>query len=147
MGSKGERLVALDDFFILPAKNVLKENILEADEFLTEVQIPNPAPGTKSIYLKSAERRSWDFALASVALVLRSEGGVVREARVVLGGVAPIPWRAKEAEGELKGKRITEDVAVRASEAAVAKAKPLAMNAYKVDLTKALVRRAVLTLA
>ncbi|MBI3075719.1 MAG: xanthine dehydrogenase family protein subunit M [Deltaproteobacteria bacterium] len=146
-GPKGERTVPLEQFFVLPRQNVRRENILQPTELLTEVQVPTAPAGARAIYVKEMEREIWDFALASVAALVTVKDGVVQEARIVLGGVAPIPYRAAKAEAVLKGQRLEETVAAAAGEAAVAGAKPLAKNGYKVPLTKTLVKRALLALA
>ncbi len=144
---KGQRRVPLEEFFVLPAKRLDHETILEPNELVTEVHVPTPAPNTRSTYLKFKERQSHDFAIVGAAVALRLRGDVCEEARIVLAGVAPIPWRSPEAEAVLKGKRITPEVAEQAGKAAVAKARPLSQNAYKVPLTQASVKRAILKAA
>jgi xanthine dehydrogenase YagS FAD-binding subunit len=146
-GPKGERVVPLDAFFVLPRKDVLRENILEPNEVITEILVPQPAAGSTSTYLKFKERETQDFALASAAVALTSRNGVVQSARVVLGGVAPIPWRSAEAEELVKGKRLTPEVAQAAAIAALKPAKPLDDNEYKVPLAQTIVRRALLAAA
>ena len=141
------RQVPLEEFFVLPRVNVFRENILQPNEIVTMVEVPTPAPGTRSAYLKFKERDSMDWALSSVGAALTMRNGVVGDARVVLGGVAPIPWRSKEAEAVLRGKAVTPALADQAAEAALADAKPLADNGYKVPLTKVLIRRALLACA
>jgi xanthine dehydrogenase YagS FAD-binding subunit len=147
VGSGGERVIPSEAFFISPEENVTRENILKPNEVVAEVQIPDQPYGAKSVYLKVQEKPSMDFALASIAAVVEMNGSMCKKASLVLGGVAPIPWRAKESERELSGKRITEDVAQRAAEAAVKNATPLSQNDYKVTLTKALVKRALMAIA
>ncbi|MGB6642330.1 MAG: xanthine dehydrogenase family protein subunit M, partial [Thermoanaerobaculia bacterium] len=93
-GPGGEQTVALEDFFVLPDEELYKENVLQPGEMVTEIFVPPPPSGLVSSYRKARERGSWDFALASVALALRMSGKRVEEARVVLGGVAPKPWRS-----------------------------------------------------
>ena len=146
-GPKGERVVPLDSFFVLPRKDVMRENILEPNEVITEILVPQPAAGSTSTYLKFKERETQDFALASAAVALTSRNGVVQSARVVLGGVAPIPWRSAEAEELVKGKRLTPEVAQAAAIAALKPAKPLDDNEYKVPLAQTIVRRALLAAA
>lgn len=142
-GSKGEKTVPLDKFFVGPEVNILKENILEDDEILTEIFIPMPSAGARGSFSKSRERQSYDFALASAAVQCTLKSGVCAEVRVVLGGVAPIPWRSSEAEDEVRGKRLDQKTIDRAAAAAVQKAKPMAQNAYKVDLTRQLVSKSL----
>jgi xanthine dehydrogenase YagS FAD-binding subunit len=127
--------------------NVLNENILEPDEIVTQIIVPAPPPGAKSHYLKIQHKESFDWALSGAAVMLVMSGTTVQDARVVLSGVAPIPWRSPEAEKALKGKRLTPALAEQAGAAAVAKAKPLAKNAYKVPLTRNTVRLALLNAA
>jgi xanthine dehydrogenase YagS FAD-binding subunit len=143
----GDRSVAASDFFVLPKQNAARENVLDPDEVLVSIQLPAPRPGQRSAYHKEMDREAWTHAVASAAVVLEMDGDVCRSARIVLGGVAPIPWRVMDAERLLAGHRITAELAAQAAEAALAGANPLAKNAYKVPLTKAIVRRATLELA
>jgi xanthine dehydrogenase YagS FAD-binding subunit len=143
MGKGGTRTVPVADFYLLPKEDAHREVALEADELVTEVLIPAPAAGTRGTYVKVAERQAWDFALLSAAVQLALEGDTVREARVALGAVAPVPWRAQEAEEALVDHALTADVIERAAEAATAGARPLAQNAYKVDLAQGVVRQAL----
>ena len=142
---RGGRTVAIpiSEFFLLPKDNPRWENVLRGGEILTEVYIPN-ARGAKSTYIKFKEKDSMDWAVAAVAVRTQTDAsGAIREARVVLGGVAPAPWRSQEAEAVLKGKKFSAQLANQAAEAALNGAKPLSKNAYKVPLTKVLVRRAL----
>jgi xanthine dehydrogenase YagS FAD-binding subunit len=139
--------VPLEEFFVLPSRRLDHETILEPDEIVTEIRVPTPAPNTRSTYLKFKERDSHDFAIVGAAVVMRLRGKVCEDVRIVLSGVAPIPWRSPEAEAVLKGKAITPELAEQAGKAAVAKAQPLAQNAYKVPLTQAIVKQAVLRAA
>ncbi len=146
-GPAGERRVAAADFFVLPRQNASAENVLANDEILTSVQIPAARAGTRSVYAKVLDREAWTHAVVSAAVVLQMDGPICRDARVVLGGVAPIPWRLPEVERALTGQAITEETAAKAGELAIAGARPLAKNAYKLPLTKNLVRRTILDLA
>ena len=138
------RTIPLAAFFVLPQDNVLRENNLKPNEVVTALTLPNPKPGTKSVYLKSREKQSEDFAVASVAMsVTTNSAGIVQDCRVVLGSVAPIPWRAQAAEAALKGKKLSEAVANAAGIAAVQGAQPMEHNAYKVPLVQGLIRQAV----
>jgi xanthine dehydrogenase YagS FAD-binding subunit len=144
------REVPLEKFFVLPAENVRRENILAQNEVITHVLVPPPADGTRSAYVKEREKDSYDWALASAAVVVTPDrDGRVKTARVVLGGVAPIPWPAPEAEKRLVGRKVTDAAALAdAAKAALAGAAPLAKNAYKVPLAEVVVRRAIaLTMA
>jgi xanthine dehydrogenase YagS FAD-binding subunit len=146
-GPEGPRTVPLDSFFVLPVTDPTRETVLAAGEILTEVFVPSPPAGLRSLYRKARVRRSWDFALAGVALALTVTDGRVDRARVVLSGVAPVPWRAREAEKALVGARLDAETASHASSSAVVGAEPLAQNGYKVDLVRGLVEEAVLALA
>ena len=134
----GERVVPLEEFY-MPLGN-----ILEPDEIITEVQVPAPKPGTNQRYLKFRIRKAIDFAISSVAVVITAAAGIVTEARVVLGGVAPVPYRAFSAEEILSGRTIAEGIAETAAKAVVSEAVPLSQNAYKVPITESLIKRAVL---
>jgi xanthine dehydrogenase YagS FAD-binding subunit len=144
---RGQRTVPLEEFFVLPSRRLDHETILEPDEIVTEIRVPTPPPNTRSTYLKFKERESHDFAIVGAAVVMRLKGKVCEDVRIVLSGVAPIPWRSPEAEAVLKGKAITPELAEQAGKVAVAKAQPLAQNAYKVPLTQAIVKQAVLRAA
>ena len=146
-GPKGERTVPAADFFVLPKQNAARENSLANDEVLASIVVPAPRPGTRSTYHKVMDREAWTHAVVSAAIVLEMENEVCRSARIVLGGVAPIPWRVEGAERLLAGQRITPELAAKAGEAAVAGAQPLGKNAYKVPLTRNVVARTVLELA
>jgi xanthine dehydrogenase YagS FAD-binding subunit len=143
-GPKGAKDVPIGKFFVLPSENVAYENILQDAEIVTQVSIPATAFAAKSAYVKFKERNSLDFAMAAAAAAADiGPDGRVREARIVLGGVAPIPWRVPKAEASLVGQPLNDDTIRNASELALDGAKPLEKNAYKVPLTKALVRRAL----
>ncbi len=109
--------------------------------------MPNPPPGVRSTYLKAMDRKVWAFALVAVAAALRVERGKIAHARLALGGVANIPWRADAAEQLLTGQAPTESLFTRAADAALEGAEPLEHNAYKIPLAKALIRRALASLA
>lgn len=146
-GASGQRTVPLDEFFVTPRQDVRRENILLPDEILTDIQVPNAPAGSKAIYVKEMVREIWDFALCSVAAMVTVRNGVVQDARIVLGGVAPIPYRALKAEAAITGRPLDEASAAAAGVAAVDGAQPLAKNGYKVPLTQAVVTRALLSLA
>jgi xanthine dehydrogenase YagS FAD-binding subunit len=142
-----ERTVPLEEFFVLPEVDVGNENILEPGEIITEVIIPSPQPGTVSTYRKVRERGAWDFALTSLALVLKKEGERAAEVSAVFGGVAPVPWRSRPMQEAIAGERLSPDVAADAANAAVRDADPLEKNGYKVDLVKGVVEETLLSLA
>jgi len=142
LGAKAEtskRIIPLEHFFTLGSHTVLESN-----EVLTGLRIPVCRAGSKGAYLKFRIRKATDFAIVSVGSVLTLEGGICEDARIVLGGVAPIPWRARSAEDTLKGKAIDVAMAEAAGKAALTGAAPLTLNAYKVPLAQALVKRAIL---
>ncbi len=138
-GPKGKRSVPIDRFFVLPAADPRRETVLEPGEIVAEISIPAPPPGLRSSYRKVRARRSWDFALAGVALALRFDGSRVSEARVWLSGAAPVPWRSKEVEQEISGKQLDGKTIARAAGAAVRNAEPLRKNGYKVPLFRAVI--------
>ena len=144
-GPKGNRVIPLDKFFKLPSEgDVRRENNLEPGEIITEITVPPSPFAARSTYLKFKERESLDFALSAVAAAVDlSADGTVKAARLVLGGVAPIPWRVPQAEEALAGKKLTPENLARVARLALRGATPLGKNAYKVPLTQTLVRRAL----
>ena len=147
VGPDGERQVPASEFFVLPRRDPARENVLADDEVLAGVDMSEPAPGTRSTYHKIMDREAWTHAIVSAAVVLTMDDDVCRAARIVLGGVAPVPWAVPDADAVLIGERVTPERAARAAEVAVAGAQPLSKNAYKVPLTQAVVERAILKLA
>src|SRR5438094_936278 len=139
-------LTTLADFFALPAPERRTETVLSPDELVLRLRLPPHPEETRSGYLKAMDRKAWAFALAGVACVLRLSGRKIAHARIVLSGVAPIPWRARAAERELQGAMASPDRFAAAAAAAVQEAAPLRHNGYKVPLTKALVRQALTAL-
>jgi len=145
LGASGERTMPMEDFFILPTvANPFRENILASNEIITRIRVPKPDTNTTSFYLKLHERGSFDFALVSVAGVFQVQGKKCQQLSLVLGGVAPTPWRSSEAEQVLRGQVISEALAQRAGEAAVKNADPMSDNGYKVTLTQNLIKRAAM---
>ncbi len=145
-GPRGTRSVPLSEFYVAPADDATRENVLEQGEFVTEVMIPEPASGLRTSYRKERDRGAWDFALAGVALAVRLDGGRVSDPRVVLSGAAPIPWRSREAEQIIEGRQIDAAVAAEAAEAAVSDARPLGKNAYKVAMFRGLIEEELLAI-
>jgi len=140
-GAKGERAIALDEFYLVPGNTPDRENVLAPGELITHVTLPALASGTRSCYLKLRDRQQYEFALASSAIVLTVRGGQIQRARVAFGGVATRPWRSREAEEALEGQPPTPATFRRAAGAAMANARPLKYNAFKIELAKrALVR-------
>jgi xanthine dehydrogenase YagS FAD-binding subunit len=145
-GPKGTRTVPFGEFYVLPKQDPHREARLAADELLIEVLVPAPAAGARGTYVKVAERQSWDLALVSAAVQLTLDGGTVQQARVALGGVAPVPWRAAAAETALLGKSLSAETIEEAAVAATGGARALAQNAYKIDLAQGVVRQALQSL-
>lgn len=142
-----ERTLPIDAFFVTPRQDPRRENVLQPNEILVDIQVPDAPAGAKAVYLKEMVRDTWNFALSSVAAMVTVSGGVVSDVRIVLGGVAPVPYRAHKAEAALRGQPLTATTAEAAGRAAVDGAVPLANNGYKVPLTQAIVTRALLSLA
>lgn len=142
-GSGGSRTVPLDEFFALPEENRRTENVLGGDEIVTAVILPASSAGTRSTYLKAMDRKVWAFALVGIGVRLVVENGVIADARLALGGVAPIPWRAQRAEALLVGSKPGPELFERAASVALEGATPLAHNGYKVPLLKSLIRSAL----
>jgi xanthine dehydrogenase YagS FAD-binding subunit len=146
-GSGGERIVPIGDFFLQPGQTPERETVLQAGDLITQVTLPKPMANARSAYLKLRDRASYEFALASAAVVLQIEDGRVRQARVVLGGVGTVPWRALEAEQALIGAPASEATWQAAAEAAVRNAKPQSENGFKIELAKRCVAHALATVA
>jgi len=142
----GERTVGIADFFVGPDVDLARENILQPGELLTAAILPPSTDGQRSIYLKARERESGDFALVSVAAALVVEGGVITEASVALGGVAPKPYRARGTEEYLHGRAVADVSRPDAGAAAIADPRPLPDNAYKIPMASNLTARAVANL-
>ena len=150
VGPSGERTVPASEFFVLPRENAARENVLADGEVLADIRLPRAGAGpsiTKSTYHKVLDREAWTHAVVSAAIVLEMDQNVCRSARIVLGGVAPIPWRLPDVERLLVGQRITPALAARAAEASIAGARPLARNGYKLPLTKGVVERTLTELS
>ncbi|HEY3128050.1 MAG TPA: xanthine dehydrogenase family protein subunit M [Acidobacteriota bacterium] len=145
-GTNGEREMPLEEFYRIPASGQERENALSPNEIVTEVLVPSLA-GTKSATYEVRQKDAFDWPLALASVVLKLSGNKVQSARVVMGYVAPTPWRSEEAEQALVGKTITEETAHSAGNAAVEKAKDLGRNGYKIQLARVAVKRAVLRAA
>ncbi len=146
-GPKGERQFPLEKLYMLPKEKQRQTTVLKRGELITEIQVPLPEEKERGFFLKSMERKAWSFALVSIALQLRLDGYRVAEGQMVLGGVAPIPWRAKEAEEILRGEKLSEDLVQRTAKAAVSGVRPMRDNGYKVQLVQSLVRKALTDLS
>ena len=137
----------MEELFAEPTEERRTETVIQPDELLLDVSLPAPRSGARSTYLKAMDRKVWAFALVGVAAMLRLDGRKVAEARIVLSGVAPIPWRAHAAEQVLIGQDVTPELIASAAETALEEARPLEHNGYKVPLARNLVRRALTDLA
>jgi xanthine dehydrogenase YagS FAD-binding subunit len=140
---KGKRTLPIDKFFSGPNPDPTRENHLQPGELIAEVAIPAPAAGSRSAYKKLKEKETFDWPLVEACVVLRLEGGAIRDPRIVFGHVAQVPWRSAEAEKVLAGGAPSEGLFARAADAALASAKPLSQNAYKVRLAKVSLVRAL----
>jgi xanthine dehydrogenase YagS FAD-binding subunit len=149
VGPGGRRVVPLDEFYAVPKRDRQAADgyhpvaLLATDEVVAEIIIPDAPEGTWSAYVKVMDRGAWDFALVSAAVCLTMAGDLVEAARVALGGVATIPWRAEAAETALVGRSLTSDTSQAAAEAAISAARPLEHNGYKVELVKNVVAQAL----
>jgi len=146
-GPSGARTLPVADFFASPEEHHRVEHRLRPGELITEIVVPRQPAGTRGVYLKLMERQAWAFALASAAVALTLREGQVELARLVLGGVANIPWRTRAAEQALEGQVLTPELAAQVAERALADAHPLAHNGYKVRMARELLRRAILQAA
>src|SRR5579859_1693106 len=142
VGPGGTRTVKFDDYFHGPREDVLTENVLKSNEVMTEVFVPTPAAGSKMAWNKLKDRQVYDFALVSVAAIFTLDGGNWKDGRITLGGVSPVPYRATVVEDALKGKDIKSSVKAAAQLRTVAR--PMSLNAYKIDLAQGLIERTIL---
>lgn len=146
-GAAGQRTIAVANLIQAPTEARRAETDLASGEIIREIVVPPQPDGARGVYTKAMDRRAWAFALVSVAAQIALEDGVARHARLVLGGVANTPWRARAAEDALIGQRLTPELARHAAALAVEGAQPLPHNAYKVTLARELGRRALLEAA
>jgi xanthine dehydrogenase YagS FAD-binding subunit len=143
--AKGERTIPLNDFYVLPGTTPNIENKLRPGELITHVSIPRLPEGTRSYYLKRRDRASYEFALASAAVIANVQGGALTHIRVALGGVGTRPWRSLEAEQVLENKKPDTALFRQAAEAAMRSAKPMHDNNFKIELAKRTLVRALET--
>ena len=144
---KGDKAVPLGDLYAGPEVDVTRETVLAKGQFLKSVWVPGPKPGQRAAYVKLKERSTWDFALVSAAVAGVVEAGAFKEIAIVMGGVAPVPWRLKKAEDALRGKAVSKAAIAQAAEEALKDAAPLKENGYKADLVRAALVRAVMAAA
>jgi xanthine dehydrogenase YagS FAD-binding subunit len=135
-GTNGERAIPIGDFHVLPGSTPERETVLEPGDLITHVTLPPPVAGSKQFYLKLRDRASYEFALASAAVVINVAGGTVTRARIALGGVGTKPWRSPEAEAALVGQEVNGANFRNAAEAALRDAKPQSENGFKIELAK-----------
>ena len=135
-GINGKRSIPIADFHLLPGDTPHRETVLEPGDLITHVTLPPPVPGSRSFYLKLRDRASYEFALASAAVVVNVEEGRIAHARIALGGVGTKPWRSTEAEEVLAGEPVGEPAFRRAAEAALRDARPQSQNGFKVELAR-----------
>lgn len=145
-GRNATRIVPIEDFFVLPKQDPMKETVLQPDELITHIDLPPLEGEVKSAYRKIRARQTWDFALAGLASVLWMQGKTVTKARLVLSAVSPAPYRVPEAEQTLQGKVITPELAKKAGEFAMKGAEPLAQNGYKMPLIQGMIQEELLAL-
>ena len=144
-GVKGAREIAIGEFYRLPGDTPHLENALMPGDLIDYVTLPAQAAGSKSVYLKLRDRASYEFALASAAVIAQVDGGRVRKVRIALGGVGTRPWRSLEAEHALEGKPAEKAHFQAAAEAALRHAQPQTDNAFKIDLAQRALVRALTT--
>ena len=146
VGPAGERQVAAADYYQMPDRNLFGETVLAPNELLTHVILPAPGAARNATYeVRFKQSHDWPLAIASVSLSM--DGKTVRGARIVMGAVAPVPWRSAPAEASLTGKAISEEAAMAAADAAVTGVKPMTQNAYKVQIARTAVKRAIMKAA
>ena len=146
VGPAGEREVAAEQYFVLPDRNLFGETVLESNELLTHMILPPPG-NTKAATYEVRYKQSHDWPLATASVALDMNGTTVRSSRIVLGAVAPIPWRSASAERALAGKTLSEEAAMAAADAAMQGAKPMTQNAYKLTIARTAVKRAIMNAA
>lgn len=135
-GPTGKRAVPIGEFHLLPGDTPQRETVLEPGELITDVVLPKPSAGSKSLYLKLRDRQSYEFALASAAVIVTVDGGRISRARVAMGGVGTKPWRSPEAEAALAGRPPTRESFQKAADVLLQGATPRAGNAFKVELSR-----------
>ena len=146
-GPDGAQAIPIDDFFLLPGDTPDREHPLEHGELIVAIEVPASPVARTSLYLKVRDRESYEFALTSAAVAARIEGGVLRDVRLALGGIATKPWRARRAEQVLLGARAERATFARAAREELAAAAPRGQNAFKVELAERTIIRALETVA
>src|SRR6185503_15111214 len=146
-GRSGARTVAIGDFHLLPGSTPQRETVLEPGDLITHVTLPPPRTGSRQVYLKLRDRASYEFALASAAVVMNLNRETISHVRIALGGVGTKPWRSPEAEAALMGKRANAANFRLAADAALRNAKPQSENKFKIELAKRCLTHALQTAA
>jgi len=146
-GPNGPRELDLEKFYVVPQNDGEREHDLKPNEIVTEIFVPTMAAATRTGYYEVRQKAAFDWPLATASVVLQMDGNVVKSARVVMGHVAPKPWVSQEAADALVGKPLSESTADAAGKAAVGGARPLSRNAYKVQLARVAVKRALMNTA
>lgn len=146
-GAHGERTVPIGEFFLLPGSTPERETVLEPGELITHVVLPRPAKGARSFYLKLRDRASYEFALASAAVLMATDGEKISHVRIAMGGLGTRPWRMQGAEQVLQGQSATPDNYEAAAKAALADARPQSQNAFKIELARRCLTSALTTVA
>src|SRR2546422_7462090 len=144
-GPKGSRAIPFGEFHLLPGNTPHRETVLEPGDLITHVTLPAPVTGSKQVYLKLRDRASYEFALASAAVVISITGQNVTRARIALGGVGTKPWRSQEAEAALVGQPANGANFRKAADAALRDARPQSQNAFKIDLARRCLTHALQT--
>lgn len=144
-GTGGSRRIPLANFYLLPGTTPEREHVLKSSELIVALEIPTMFNAARSTYLKVRDRASYEFALVSAAVALELDGSTIRAARIALGGVGTIPWRARAAEARLQGAPLTRETCAAAAEAALAGAIPQSDNAFKIELARRTLIRAMTT--
>jgi xanthine dehydrogenase YagS FAD-binding subunit len=147
VGPEGSRTVSLEEFYLVPSEDPHREVDLAPNELVSEIIIPHPPEGARSVFIKYMERQAWDFALISIAGQIVAEDGVIKRARIALGGVAPVPWRSEEAEEALLEQPLEMATYEKAGEAALADVRVLDDNGYKLDMVRGAMKEALSTIA
>jgi len=139
--------VSIDKFFVIPEQDALRENILKPGEIVFDIKIPDLKSNKISTYHKMKERGAWDFAVVSVGAVAEKSGNTIKNGRITLGGVAPIPWLEKDVSNKLKNFKVTEDNLSELTNSVLSDAEPLEMNEFKLYLAKNMIKKVLRELA
>jgi xanthine dehydrogenase YagS FAD-binding subunit len=138
---EGQRMISVDDFFILPEQDSTKENILKTGEVVTKINVPEQAKGVKTAYVKFKERASWDFAVVSIAAILETDGKMIKKGKLAFGGIAPRPWMDMDINNKLTGLKTDEKSLDAFASSLLTNAEPMEKNEYKVIMARNLVKR------